>query len=420
MSSFSDYYCLEKTQWELDFVDIPIDEDIPLFIDPFAISQRPDRFSQECNQTLMTFFDRIIQDIRSGRGDDAKYLLRFLREPNETHLGLSKSKPRGAGIGKFQADELYRALKDSSAVRTGFINCLEDCELLIEGIGRDKISDLTTNVIRWNLVEYTQEQCKLFNIPLVKRPLGPYFSLGTLEWISDYYDLPIVNGNPILLVPKVFSRYDPAYNHQKYYNYFVLSYLQAEHLNAQTSLVRTLKRGRQVVYKKDLKPNYPCTKQFLFDFSRKHPEVLEQYREHLKRLEDSEASSVVETEDEYEIAGALSLALRKIPHGNEHANYYHQLMVGLVEFIFFPDLIFPRKEEKIHQGRKRIDIVMNNAAKSGIFNHLPQLRKVPCAYVVIECKNFGNEIGNPGRKKQADFLESHRYRKGVRFIRSKS
>ncbi len=45
---FSEFFSLNKTQAELDFVNVPVDSDIPLFIDPFAISARLDPFSQEC------------------------------------------------------------------------------------------------------------------------------------------------------------------------------------------------------------------------------------------------------------------------------------------------------------------------------------------------------------------------------------
>ena len=56
-----------------------------------------------------------------------------------------------------------------------FLASLEECELMIEGIGRDKISDLTTNVIRTHLIEYTQDQCTLHGVPLQNVAVAPCF-----------------------------------------------------------------------------------------------------------------------------------------------------------------------------------------------------------------------------------------------------
>jgi hypothetical protein len=38
--------------------------------------------------------------------------------------------------------------RKSEAVRTGLLTSLEECELMVDGVSDDKISDLTTNVLR--------------------------------------------------------------------------------------------------------------------------------------------------------------------------------------------------------------------------------------------------------------------------------
>lgn len=392
---FSQFFDLDKTQAELDFVDVPVDGDIPLFIDPFAISQRPDRWSRDCHQILISFFQRVVDAIRAGNQPTSRRLLSHLREPNETRFGFSRGRPRGAGIGRNQSEQLFNALRDSSAVRTGFITSLEECELLIEGISRDKISDLTTNILRGPLADYTREQCTLWDIATHSVALAPCYSANTGQWVSDYLDLPVADGYPVLLVPKVIARFDPAYDHREYYRHFVLEYLRAEHLSANTSLVRTLKDGRRIVHKKDVAATFPCTKENLYAFSREHPHILEDYREWLAALEVNELSDVLTVEDERLIAEALSLSLRSIPPGNDAAGEYHDLMIGIVEFLFFPSLFNPRREREIHQGRKRIDILMENGARKGMFWRLHEIRGLPCAYVPVECKNYRSEVSNP-------------------------
>ncbi len=391
----SQAFATGKTQAELDFVDVDLERDAPLFIDPFAISQRLDSLSQECHLTLQAFFQRIVDAIRAGEPADAQALLLQLREPNETRLGYSRRRSQGAGIGTMQAGQLFAALQGSTAVQTGFLRSLEECELMIDGVARDKLSDLTTNVIRGHLAQYTLDQCNLFGIAVRPVALPPCFNRNTGQWETRYLDLPVWEGRPILLVPKFFVRYDPAYEAGNYYNRYVLDYLQAEALTATSALVQTLKSGRRVVYKKDIKREFPFSKQFLYEFSRAHPEVLRHYREDLAQIERRDRRSEVDPVDETTIAAALGAALPTIPPGNDHASMYHNLIIGAVEFLFFPQLIYPRKEHEIHEGRKRIDIVMENSARSGPFADLALIRNYPNAHVFFECKNYGREIGNP-------------------------
>ncbi len=162
MPKVSEYFGLDKTQAELDFVNVEISGDNRLFVDPFALSQRSDLFGKACNGILVEFFTRVVEAIRTGNEPLALELLSHLHEPNETRLGYSVNEPRGFGIGSDQSHDLFQALRDSSAVRTGFISSLQECELLIPGISRDKISDLTTNIIRKHLCEYTIKQCDLW------------------------------------------------------------------------------------------------------------------------------------------------------------------------------------------------------------------------------------------------------------------
>jgi hypothetical protein len=166
-----------------------------------------------------------------------------------------------------QASQLFAALQSSTAVQTGFLKSLEECELMIDGVARDKLSDLTTNVIRRHLAEYTRDQCALFEIPVRSVAMAPCFDRDSGLWHSQYLDLPVWKDEPILLVPKFFVRYDPAYEAGNYYDGYVLEYLRAEALSARSSLVHILKNGRPVVRKKDLKRQFPFSKRFLYEFS---------------------------------------------------------------------------------------------------------------------------------------------------------
>jgi len=413
MPRFSENFALGKSQFELDFVDVDTNADIPLFIDPFAISQRPDRWSQDAHASLLTFFQCVIDDIRAGRLGPARDLLSHLREPNETRFGFSRGRPKGAGVGPEQADDIFNALRDSEAVRQGMLSALEECELMIPGIGPDKISDLTTNIIRDKLASYTAEQCNLHGIATRQVALPGWFDAPRRQWANDYINLPVVDGRPILLCPKAIARHQFSYDHRGYYRHYILDFLQSEHLHAGSALVHALKNGKHVVYKKDLEAIHPCAKSFLFEFSREHPDVLADYKEALSKLEAAKLETPIGDDDEQHIAAMLRIALAATPGGPDAAGAYHRLMVGVLEFVFFPDLVNPVKEREIHDGRKRIDIQMENSARSGPFYNLHAVKQLPCAYIAAECKNYTRELANPELDQIAGRFGPNRGKAGI-------
>lgn len=89
-----------KTQFELDFVDIDVDGDLPLFIDPIYISKANTPMINKMYSTLSNFFDYLMELINMGNITEARNIFLNLNEVNDIYLGLSKNKARGNGIGE--------------------------------------------------------------------------------------------------------------------------------------------------------------------------------------------------------------------------------------------------------------------------------------------------------------------------------
>lgn len=278
---FSEHFGLKQPQEQLDFVDIPLTTDIALYVDPYAFKIGTDLWAIECNNLVVDFFQNVIESIRADDQTRVRFLLGNLHEPNSTHLGLSKGRPQGRGVGGEQAVDLYQRLKRSKAAKSGILKDLSDCELMIPGISHDKISDITINIIRKMLISFTELQCRLHKIPTRSLQAGPVWCPEETCWKNIYAKLPVFHGRSLMLVPKSSVRYRLAPDHQEYYHKFVLEFLQQEHLNSNSSLVHVLKNGKRRVTKKSLEELFPCDKEFLFEFSLKHPEVLQHYKEFL-------------------------------------------------------------------------------------------------------------------------------------------
>lgn len=415
ITTFAEHYQLGKSQMELDFVDVPVNgPDIALFIDPYSLSRRKEVWYQECAGIVYAFFDHLIDLIRLNKRQEALKLLDGLHESNETKLGYSP-RNKGAAIGKEQSIKLYESLRVSKAVETGLLKDIEECNLMIPGIDRDKISDMTTNIIKKYLIEYTQEQCKLHGLEdkLAKRPVKNIFNSDGFEWDNDYYDLPSdTTGAAVILVPKTIVRIIPTLNAKEYYQHYVLVYLQNQLYSSASSLCKVLKDGtlkkpaktlitEEVTMVGDPKKDdgKKSLKQYLYEFSLQNKDVLQDYEDSksTEQLDPNLSDEIIEKNNKNRVQDfdVLVERLKAIPSGKSSADEYHNAMIGITSAIFADLLTNPRKEDPTDDGIKRIDIRFINKATYGFFSSLRNLKGIPAPYVYIECKNYFADVKNP-------------------------
>lgn len=397
----SEKFNLEKTQYELDFVDVDEQTDMPLFLDPYYISKSEYSFAQKCNETIKSFFEYLLMLLKTNRINDAREIFSYLGEPNEVCLGLSKGKPRGKGIGPSDTESIFRRLIDSKAIKTGMVEDIEDFRIFVKGIDKDKMSDMMINIIRKHLLDYTEEQCDLWNIPMQDNVVsGNYWDGESCSWKQEYRRILVIEGEKKILVPKRLVSYSLEYTSQKYKQYFVLNFMQNEHIRLQTHLVKErVKDKTQYVTKKsiekEIKKTEEIDKDWLANFAKRHYETFKDFKtqtiNNIKIIQNEDLTN----EDVDDIIEYLTNKLKCINPGNEEASNYHNTIMGILELIFYPYLSNPIKEYEINEGRKRIDIRYTNCAESGIFFRIPNQFQIPCPYIFIECKNYSRDLKNP-------------------------
>lgn len=400
----SEIYNLEKSQRELDFIDIDIESDLPLFLDPYILSLKVDPWSIDAHRTIQSFFHNVIDLYKAGRRAEAKQLFVNLSEPNETCLGVSDGMPRGRGVGTDEAVEIFDNITSSKAIEHGLVGHLEDMVIFVDNVGKDKISDLITNVLRKQLIEYTHTQCKLHGIPLEKEvPSGYFWDSNTRKWNNILTDMLVVGGRKIILVPKSIVTFSYKYTPDRYCQHFVLNFLQNEHIRINSSLVqrKTLKSGKEKVWvnKKDIADaEKTFRKEYLREFTKQHPEIFEEFKASTKNEVHPLTHDQLEMEDTFNVNEFIDILIErliKIPTGAKFAGEYHRHIMGIMEFIFYPNLTRPIIEQEIHQGRKRIDISFDNAANAGFFHQIHATKDIPSPFIFVEVKNYSSEVSNP-------------------------
>ncbi|WP_431205991.1 hypothetical protein ACQ86E_14805 [Bradyrhizobium betae] len=419
MPRFSKHFSLSLTQHELDFVDVSNTFDTPVYVDPYAIEIQNDVWAATASELIRVFFKEVLNAIRSKDIPRAINLMSHLTEPQETFLGVSSGNPAGRGVGPGQSRQLIRAIATSKAYKTGLLADLSEMALYVEGIDRDKISDLTTNIIREQLVDYTQKQCELYDIPTQQYSGPSLWDAKRKNWISKYVQLPFIKSTPVLLVPKYIVRRKLSLDSQEFYNKQITDYLIAENLRASSSLVHVLKSGEPKVYKSDVRKKHPKSKSFIADVVKSHPELLALYKD-IARKERS-LSTFDDREDIPTLTTAcarLAEQFAKVPTGAKHADAYHRLTMGALTALFYPDLILPQKEWEVNDGRKRIDIVFTNNASVGFFAQRRDDPKLNANLVIVECKNYSSDLANPEFDQLLGRFDDNRGRFGIITCRS--
>ena len=276
---FSEYFSINKPQYDLPFVDFLLNTDVPLYIDSFAITKDISELANQCHNAIVSYFQTLLDAVKKNETNKVRYLVyKRLVEPREIHLGVAKKARTGVGLGKVQGNQIVEAIAHSQALKAGIIQDIQELELHIEGIGSDKISDLVANIIKGYLAQYTEEICKNYSVQTRLCAVSSYWNINALRWDSDYFNLPTINNNAYILVPKRFARRkNDMFNHDVFYNHYVLDILQREMLEANDSLVETLKNGKRRVTKKSLSedPRFRLSKAFITSFIQDHIEAIE-------------------------------------------------------------------------------------------------------------------------------------------------
>jgi hypothetical protein len=150
--------------------DISLITDLPLFIDPFLLFNSSKVEYRALHEQMIAYV-RFLRD-KSVQEEISNGLLKswfMFSEVKQNWLGYAKRGNRGSGLGRQFAEALrlnlntvFNGFGGENVTRSSHIEKL--C-LFRSGVGRDNISDFTTNLIKHFLLEYTENFTKRYLRP---------------------------------------------------------------------------------------------------------------------------------------------------------------------------------------------------------------------------------------------------------------
>lgn len=212
---------------EYGAVDISLVCDIPLFIDPMLIFNSEKEVYKKLHDSIIRYFHFLYTKASQGltpKEIDAWF--NFSEVPNNW-LGYALYGNKGSALGEKYAKFLYDNI--AFAIDTHEISKsthIEKVMLLYDGSGKDKISDLTVNLIKGFLCEYTEK----FSLKYIKKEFldtfpvdKAYFNYDTESFVSKNFTLPYIYNEKnkkefVLLTPYDILREDePAINKKDFF-----------------------------------------------------------------------------------------------------------------------------------------------------------------------------------------------------------
>lgn len=206
---FSQYFGVSPTVLEdCGAFDISLASDLPLFIDPFLLFNSKKQDYRGLHDGMIRYLvflrDRATPDLDPGL---IKSWYMF-QEVKQNWLGFTVLGNTGSGLGRDFARALHSSL---GSILNGFGSesitkgaHLEKLALIKNGVGRDNISDFTTNLIKGYLLEYTQQFAQT-HLPDDRRSTfavaRAVFNYETETWETRQYELPAFRGDYVLLTP---------------------------------------------------------------------------------------------------------------------------------------------------------------------------------------------------------------------------
>lgn len=199
--------------------NISLVTDLPLFIDPFLLFNSKKKQCRQLHDDIIRYL-RFLKD-KSTSGPVSAGLLKswyHFSEVKENWLGFCASGNTGRGLGKDFARALNENLRNlfadfgSEKVTKG--SHLEKLCLIKDGVGRDTISDFTTNLIKEYLLKYTETFAKKHIDKSLRREMAVErvsFNYETESWQAGVFDLPVYKNRYVLLSPKEILTKDEAW-----------------------------------------------------------------------------------------------------------------------------------------------------------------------------------------------------------------
>ncbi|UQY80319.1 hypothetical protein HAV_00510 [Candidatus Hepatincola sp. Av] len=192
---------------ELGIFDSSLNIDTNLFIDPLLLqhSQHPEM--KKANKNFLEYYSGVIQgqlnSYLDGNDDLEKNIIQYFqfKETSGIALGYSSSNTKGKGVGEKQSTKIVKDIKKYLTKQTINPAIFRFMPIFGEGIGADKISDMTISIILNNILDFNKRVLQAIKTQY-KQNIITKEVIITVRDDAIKIELLSYNNKPCILIPK--------------------------------------------------------------------------------------------------------------------------------------------------------------------------------------------------------------------------
>lgn len=374
----NDFYNIPITQEEVSFAIPFIDEDIPLYVDPFLLWKSPSMQDNSLHLSITNCFNQLGYLIGNGKEKEALNIIIRASECDEVGLGNSKTKT-GKRIGEKLGLKILNQFSSIPQIqKNGFIH-FEEIQLLVDNFSKDRVSDIACNFIQSFLIDYTIEQSEKYGIPIEKVKLTNLYNSKTNTFGEEETHLP-VNPNtktPIIFTPKRWLKHVPWINTDDYFNSYYVKNIHKEG-DEFPDKIKLLNFNRQ---------NY--------DMVQAYTSIKEKQIENCKN--DPLFTQIPITSAKRKIATITKLPTGKTDNADRK---YEDNACQLLTSLLYPHLDFANEQSRTDSGVLIRDLIFYNNISSDFLRDI---------YETYDCKQMVFELKNVKEVSRDHIFQLNRY-----------
>ena len=202
------------------FVDVIVNDDNLLFIDPILIEISEDQWSKEAKILIQSFFDVFFEAYSEKDEIKKTKLLSHAGEQNGTRLGYGRG-DNGKGNTAEGLLDIFAPL-ENLIQEIPTMEKAEDLPLLIPGFAEDGLSDLLTNILHVQLNAFTMQQIHKYGLKSNGSACFWSWDKEKVCWTLVKKPSFYIDGQELLLVPKQIVRKKYLFSTSQYFNRIIL------------------------------------------------------------------------------------------------------------------------------------------------------------------------------------------------------